>query len=197
MTSVDFLIELYKVVNNVRSRQISKDVRLNESIRAPQLRVITEDGQQYGVLSRQDALRAAREQGLDLVEVSPQANPPVAKIIDWGKYNYQRTKQQQKSKRNAKAVDMKQMRLGLKIGDHDLEVKLNKVRKFLEAGHKVKFTIFFRGRELAHKEIGHQIAEKIIERLGDSILVDQNPQFSGRQIIFVVRSNTNAKAKNS
>lgn len=149
------------------------------------------------MLSRQDALRAAREQGLDLVEVSPQANPPVAKIIDWGKYNYQRTKQQQKSKRNAKAVDMKQMRLGLKIGDHDLEVKLNKVRKFLEAGHKVKFTIFFRGRELAHKEIGHQIAEKIIERLGDSILVDQNPQFSGRQIIFVVRSNTNAKAKNS
>lgn len=131
------------------------------------------------------------------MEVSPQANPPVAKIIDWGKYNYQRTKQQQKSKRNAKAVDMKQMRLGLKIGDHDLEVKLNKVRKFLEAGHKVKFTIFFRGRELAHKEIGHQIAEKIIERLGDSILVDQNPQFSGRQIIFVVRSNTNAKAKNS
>ena len=106
-------------------------------------------------------------------------------------------KQQQKSKRNAKVADMKQMRLGLKIGDHDLEVKLNKVRKFLEAGHKVKFTIFFRGRELAHKEIGHQIAQKIIERLGDSINVDQSPQFSGRQIIFVVRSNTNAKAKNS
>ncbi len=142
-------------------------------------------------------MQAAREQGLDLVEVSPQAKPPVAKIIDWGKYNYQQTKQRQKSKRNAKVADMKQMRLGLKIGDHDLEVKLNKVRKFLEAGHKVKFTVFYRGRELAHKEIGHQLAQKIIDRLGDLIIVDQNPQFSGKQLIFVVRSNTNAKAKNS
>lgn len=92
---------------------------------------------------------------------------------------------------------MKQMRLGLKIGDHDLEVKLKKVRKFLEAGHKVKFTIFYRGRELAHKEIGHQLADKIIEELGDTIAVDQKPQFSGKQLIFVVRSTINAKAKNT
>ncbi len=175
---------------------ISKDARLNESIRAPQLRVITEDGRQLGVMSRIEALSAARSEGLDLVEVSPSANPPVAKIIDWGKYNYQRTKQLQKNKRSAKAVDVKQIRLGLKIGEHDLDVKLKKVYGFLENGHKVKFAIFYRGRELAHKDIGFKLADKIIEELGDKAIVDQNPQFSGKQLIFTVRSN-NAKAKDA
>ncbi len=159
--------------------------------------MITDDGKQLGILSRTDALRAAQEHGLDLVEVSPNANPPVAKIIDWGKYNYQRTKQLQKSKRSAKATDVKQIRLGLKIGEHDLEVKLRKVAGFLEDGHKVKFAIFYRGRELAHKDIGFALANKIIERLGETIIVEQSPQFSGKQLIFVVRSNTHAKTKNS
>ncbi len=176
---------------------ISKDARLNESIRAPQLRVITEDGRQLGVMSRLEALNAAREEGLDLVEVSPAANPPVAKIIDWGKCNYQRTKQLQKNKRSAKAFDVKQIRLGLKIGEHDLDVKLKKVYGFLETGHKVKFAIFYRGRELAHKDIGFRLADKIIAELGDKVIVDQKPQFSGKQLIFTVRSNSNAKAKDS
>jgi translation initiation factor IF-3 len=115
-----------------------------------------------GILSRQEAIQAAEQQGLDLVEISPNASPPVAKIMDWGKYNYQRTKQQRKNRRFAKALDMKQMRLGLKIGEHDLEVKLNKVREFLATGHKVKITVFFRGRELAHKDLGFGLAEKVI-----------------------------------
>jgi translation initiation factor IF-3 len=144
-------------------------------------------------MSRLDALNAAKEQDLDLVEVSPGANPPVAKIIDWGKYNYQRTKQLQKNKKNAKVIDLKQIRLGLKIDDHDIMVKLNKVNGFLKAGHKVKFTIFYRGRELAHKDIGFKLSDKIIDYLGDSVIIDQKPQFSGKQLIFVVRSNTNAK----
>lgn len=176
---------------------ISTDPRLNESIRALQLRVITEDGRQLGVISRIEALNVAKEEGLDLVEVSPNANPPVAKIIDWGKYNYQRTKQLQKNKRNTKTLDVKQIRLGLKIGKHDLGVKLKKVYDFLEIGHKVKFTIFYRGRELAHKDIGFKLADKIIEELGDKIVVEQSPQFSGKQLIFTVRSNTNAKTQNS
>ena len=175
---------------------ISKDARLNESIRAPQLRVITEDGRQLGVMSRIEALRAAKDEGLDLVEVSPGAKPPVAKIIDWGKYNDQRTKQLQKNKRNAKAMDVKQIRLGLKIGEHDLGVKLKKVHGFLEGGHKVKFAVFYRGRELAHKDIGFKLADKIIAELGDKVIVDQAPQFSGKQLIFTVRSN-NAKVKDS
>lgn len=161
------------------------------------MRVIDEDGSQLGVLSRNDALKLAEERGLDLVEVSPNADPPVCKIVDWGKYNYQKTKQLQKSRQNTKALEVKQMRFGLKIGDHDLQVKLGKVTKFLDAGHKVKLTVFFRGRENAHKELGFKLAERVIEGFGESITVDQQPQLSGKQLSFVVRSNNNAKAKES
>lgn len=139
-------------------------------------------------------MRIAEEQDLDLVEISPDANPPVAKIIDWGKYNYQRTKQLQKNKKNAKALEVKQMRFGLKISEHDLGVKLKKVIDFLENGHKVKITVFYRGRELAHKELGFKLAEKVINDFGDAIVVDQAPQFAGRQLNFVIRS-SHAKAK--
>ncbi|MGH7157739.1 MAG: translation initiation factor IF-3 [Candidatus Saccharimonadales bacterium] len=170
---------------------------MNQDIRAPQLRVIDQDGNQLGILSRSEALQAAVDQDLDLVEISPDASPPVAKIVDWGKYNYQKTKQIQKSKRGAKVLDVKQMRFGLKISDHDLGVKLRKVVNFLEAGHKVKITIFYRGRELAHKEIGFKLAEKIIGDFGETIVVDQTPQFAGKQLNFVIRSSNNAKAKNT
>jgi len=148
-------------------------------------------------LSRNEALQLAVEQGLDLVEISPEANPPVAKIVDWGKYNYQKTKQQQKNKRNTKALEMKQMRFGLKISPHDLGVKMSKVTGFLETGHKVKITIFYRGRELAHREIGFKLADKVIADFGDTIAVDQAPQFAGKQLNFVIRSTQNAKAKDS
>ncbi len=160
------------------------------------MRVIDEDGKQLGILTRTEALQAAADRDLDLVEISPDANPPVAKIVDWGKYNYQRTKQLQKNKRNAKALDLKQMRFGLKISEHDLGVKLKKVYDFLEAGHKVKITIFYRGRELAHKDIGFKLADKIIQDFGDQIVVDQTPQFAGKQLNFVIRS-SNAKVKNA
>jgi translation initiation factor IF-3 len=137
-------------------------------------------------------------QAKDLVEVSPDANPPVAKIVDWGKYNYQRTKQlTERAAAKSKPLRFKQMRFGLKISEHDLLVKLRKVEQFLEAGHKVKITVIYRGRELAHKELGFQLAEKVIEHLGENISVDQAPQFAGRQLNFVVRSNRHAKAKNA
>ena len=153
-------------------------------------------------MSRADALAEAQALDLDLVEISPDANPPVCKIIDWGKYNYQRTKQLQKNRKSAKSLEMKQIRMGLKIGAHDLQIKLNKVSKFLEAGHKVKIVLMYRGREQAHKEIGFNIAQKIIETLGDTIIVDQQPQLAGRQLSFVVRhsgkkGNSNAKTQDS
>jgi translation initiation factor IF-3 len=160
------------------------------------LRVVDQDGKQLGILSRSEALQIATEQDLDLVEISPDANPPVAKIVDWGKYNYQRTKQLQKNKRNSKVLEVKQMRFGLKISEHDLSVKLKKVTDFLETGHKVKITIFYRGRELAHKDIGFKLAEKVISDFGDTIVVDQTPQFAGKQLNFVIRS-SHAKAKNA
>lgn len=173
---------------------ISKYTRLNNDIRAPQLRVVDQDGRQLGILSRSEALRLAEEQELDLVEISPDANPPVAKIVDWGKFNYQRTKQLQKNKRNAKTLEVKQMRFGLKISEHDLGVKMKKVTDFIENGHKVKLVIFYRGRELAHKDLGFRLADKVISDFGDAIVVDQAPQFAGKQLNFVIRSN-HAKAK--
>jgi translation initiation factor IF-3 len=148
-----------------------------------------------GVLSRTEALEAAKAADMDLIEVSPDASPPVAKIVDWGKYNYQRTKQLQKSRKNSKSLEMKQIRVGLKIGANDLTIKLRKVSGFLEAGHKVKIAVVYRGRELAHKELGFKLAERIQAELGEAIAVDQEPQFAGRQLSFVIRS-TNAKVKN-
>jgi translation initiation factor IF-3 len=158
------------------------------------LRVIDEDGKQLGILSRQEALDIAQDRDLDLVEISPEADPPVCKVIDWGKFNYQRTKQLQKNRKTAKSLDMKQIRFGLKIGAHDLAIKMNKVTKFLEAGHKVKITLFYRGREQAHKEIGFKIAQQVIEDFGDTIIVDQQPQLAGRQLSFVVRHNPRSAA---
>lgn len=153
------------------------------------MRVIDEEGKQLGVLSRTEALQLAQERELDLVEISPDASPPVVKIVDWGKYNYQRTKQLQKNRKTAKTLEMKQMRFGLKIGEHDLAIKMGKVSKFLEAGHKVKITLFYRGREQAHREIGFKLAQKVIEDFGDAIAVDQQPQLSGKQLNFVIRAN--------
>ncbi len=164
---------------------------MNDKIRATRLRVIDEEGSQLGLMSRQEALQTAQNADLDLVEISPNADPPVAKIIDWGKYNYQKTKQQQKNKRNAKAQELKQIRTGLKISDHDLEVKAKKVREFLDQGHKVKYTLRYRGRELAHKDVGFALADKIIASFDEQIVVDQKPQFAGRQLSFVIRSNVN------
>lgn len=159
------------------------------------LRVIDQDGAQIGVMTRQEALRAAQDAELDLIEISPDADPPVAKIADWGKYNYQRTKQLQKNKRNAKASELKQMRFSLKISDHDIAVKLKKVSEFLNDGDKVRISIIYRGRELAHKEIGYKLMDRLISDLGEGVVADQAPQFAGRQLSAVVRS-TDAKAKN-
>lgn len=180
---------------NKEISSIDKSTRLNESIRAPRLRVIDESGIQLGVLSRAEALEQAHNSGLDLVEISPNADPPVAKIVDWGKYNYQKTKQAQKSK--SKPLDVKQMRFGLKIGEHDLDVKLRKVTDFLAAGHKVKITVVYRGRELAHKDMGFTLANRVVEKLGEAVTVDQPPIMAGKQLNFVIRSNNHAKTKDS
>ena len=139
-------------------------------------------------MSLSDALKAAEEAGLDLVEMSPDANPPVAKIIDWGKYQYQKMKDQQRSKRAAKVSDLKQMRFGLKIGGGDLDVKLRKVRGFLADGHKVRLQVVYKGREMAHKEIGYELMDKIIELLSEESVVEQKPQMAGRNLSVVTRS---------
>lgn len=150
--------------------------------------MIGADGKQLGVMSLREALDIAQKAGVDLVEISPKANPPVAKIVDWGKYQYQKMKEQQKARRNNKANELKQMRFGLKIGSNDLEIKLRKIRAFLSDGHKVKILIFFRGREIAHKNLGYDLINKMMEQLKDEATLEQKPTMAGRNLSIVIRS---------
>jgi len=166
----------------------TQKIRINEAIRAPELRVIGSSGEQLGVLPRNEALRLAEEAGVDLVEISPAANPPVAKIIDWGKYQYQKMKELQKNRVKSKQAELKQMRFGLKIGSGDLEIKLRKIRSFLAEGHKVRIQIFYRGREMAHKELGYDMINKIIAMLEEDAVVEQKPMMAGRNLSITIRS---------
>lgn len=139
-------------------------------------------------MTRQEALKVAEEAGVDLVEISPNADPPVAKVVDWGKYQYQKMKEQQKNRRSNKATELKQMRFGLKIGANDLEIKLRKIRSFLAEGHKVKILIFFRGREMAHRELGYVLIDKVMAQLENEAILEQKPVMAGRNLSIVIRS---------
>ena len=149
--------------------------------------MIGQSGEQLGIMSRQDALKAAEEAGLDLVEISPNADPPVAKIVDWGKFQYQKMKELNRAKKNAKSSELKQIRLGLKIGENDLNIKIRKILELLADGDRVKIMIVFRGREMAHKEIGTDLMNRMVEKLSDQAVVDGKAQMNGRNLIFMVR----------
>ncbi len=150
------------------------------------VRLIDERGEQVGIVSLSEALAKANQAEMDLVEIGPTADPPVAKIIEWGKYRYQQTKQEQKSRKKHKVQDIKQIRLGLKIGQHDLDVKLRKVRQFIADGDKVKFSLMFRGREITHPELGKQLLDKIAAELAEIAVVDQQPQLLGRYLTMTI-----------
>ncbi len=150
--------------------------------------MIGQSGEQLGILSRADALKAAEEAGLDLVEISPNADPPVAKIVDWGKFQYQKMKEAQKNRRSNKASELKQMRFGLKIGQGDLDIKLRKIREFLAEGHKVRIQVFFRGREMAHRELGFVMMNRIRELLDEDATFEHEPTMAGRNLSVVIRS---------
>ncbi|OYX38984.1 translation initiation factor IF-3 [Candidatus Saccharibacteria bacterium 32-50-10] len=167
---------------------MNTSIRINEGIRAKELRVIGTSGEQLGIMSRQEALKVAEEAGVDLVEISPNADPPVAKVVDWGKYQYQKIKEMQKNRRSNKATELKQMRFGLKIGANDLEIKLRKIREFLSEGHKVKILIFYRGREMAHKELGYVLIDRVVSLLENEAVLEQKPMMAGRNLSIVIRS---------
>lgn len=150
--------------------------------------MIGTSGEQLGILSRQEALKLAEDAGVDLVEISPNADPPVAKIIDWGKFQYQKMKEQQKNRRSSKQSELKQMRFGLKIGSGDLEIKLRKIRNFLSEGHKVRVQVFYRGREMAHRELGYDLINRIMNLLENDAVMEQQPQMAGRNLSVVIRS---------
>ncbi|MBC7512174.1 translation initiation factor IF-3 [Candidatus Saccharibacteria bacterium] len=166
----------------------TQQIRINEAIRASELRVIGSSGEQLGILPRNEALRLAEEAGVDLVEISPGANPPVAKIVDWGKYQYQKMKEQQKNRTKSKQSELKQMRFGMKIGQGDLDIKLRKIREFLAEGHKVRISIFYRGRENAHRELGYVMIDRIATLLEDDAVVESQPVMAGRNLSITIRS---------
>lgn len=170
---------------------------MNQEISAQTVRLVGSDGSQQGVVSLREALDAAAEAGLDLAEIAPNAQPPVVKILDWGKYRYEQTKQLAKSRKHQKQVEVKQVRLGLKIGEHDLQVKLTKAKKFLEQGHKVKISLLFRGREITRPELGRAILDRVMTQLEEVANQEQPPQLSGRDLNMIVGSKKDAKAQDS
>ena len=163
----------------------NKDANINEKIRAREVRLIDANGAQLGVVSTMDAMRMAREQELDLVEVSPTATPPVCKIMDYGKFKYQLAKKAQEAKKKQTVIQLKEMKLGLKIEEHDLMFKIKHIRDFLEEGDKVKIIIMFKGREVLHVNMGEKMAQQIIESLKDIGDLEQKPKFDGRNIVMV------------
>ena len=143
------------------------NLRINRQIRAQQLRVIDKDGKQVGIISLKEALTMAEEAGLDLVEIVPDSNPPVSKIIDYGKYRYDQTKREKESKKSRHTIKVKEIKIKPNIGEHDFNTKLRHARKFLGEGNKVKLTCFFRGREMAHTDIGRNLLQKMCDELSD------------------------------
>ena len=161
-------------------------IRINHRIRVPEVRVVDADGSNLGVISTDEAIRRAREAGLDLVEVNPKAAPPVCKILDFGKYKYEEKKKQREAKRKQTVVEVKELKLRPKTDDHDLLVKLRAARKFVEAGNKVKLTCRFRGREITHPEVAVQQFDFLLSKMEDLVNVEQRPTMEGRAMAAIV-----------
>lgn len=155
-------------------------------IRAKKVRVISFDGQQIGILALIEAQKMAYSQGLDLVEVSPDADPPVCKIVNYGKYKYELNKKSKESKKHQKLVILKEIKIGPKIGEHDLMIKINHIRKFIESGYKVKVTLGFKGRQLAHTEFGINIMDKIILEVKDIATPETSPKLDGTNMLMML-----------
>ena len=161
-------------------------VRINNNIKAPEVRLISEDGQQVGVMNIKDALAHAAKSNLDLVEVAPQANPPVCRIMDYGKYKYQQSKKQQEARRRQTTIQVKEVKVRPKIEEHDMNFKLKNIRRFLADRDKVKVTMIFRGREMAHQDRGYMILKQMAESLSDVGTVEQEPRHEGRTLFMIV-----------
>ncbi|MCY3828013.1 MAG: translation initiation factor IF-3 [Rhodospirillaceae bacterium] len=160
--------------------------RINDMIRVPEVRLIDEQGTQVGIVPTEDARLRASDAGLDLVEVSPNAEPPVCKIIDYGKLKYEKQKKKNEARKKQKTIDVKEIKMRPNIDTHDYDVKMRAINKFLDEGDKVKVTLRFRGRELAHQELGLKLLEKVRDALEEQAKVEQFPKLEGRQITMVM-----------
>ncbi len=160
--------------------------RVNSQISSPTVRLVKEDGEMVGVVSAREALQMAQEVGLDLVEISPNADPPVCKILDFGKYKYESQKRKNEARKKQKIIEVKEIKMRPGIDDHDYDVKMRSIHRFLDEGDKVKVTMRFRGREMVHQELGVQVLDRVRGDLEARAKVEQYPRLEGRQMVMVM-----------
>ncbi|MEZ5930703.1 MAG: translation initiation factor IF-3 [Alphaproteobacteria bacterium] len=162
------------------------EYRINDNIEAPEVRLVEANGEMAGVVALRQALERAIAAGLDLVEVSPNASPPVCKILDYGKFKYEAQKKANAARKKQRVIEVKEIKMRPNIDDHDYETKMRKVHAFIEEGDKVKVTMRFRGRELAHQDIAMKVLERVREEVGDTVKIEQFPRMEGRQMIMIM-----------
>ena len=173
--------------NYFHRRTKPRGPRTNEKIRAPEVQVINSHGENLGTLSTREAIEKAKEEGLDLIEISPNANPPVCKIIDIGKYRYELKKKNNKAKKKQKIMNLKEIKLRPVTEIHDYNFKIKNAQRFLEKGDKVKFTVRFKGREMQHTNLGHKLMERIINDTASLGKIEIEPKLEGKQIIMIIQ----------
>ena len=160
--------------------------RVNEQIRAEKLRVIGPDGKQIGLLTKQEALEKSKKEGLDLIEIAPQAVPPVAKIINFGKFRYQEEKKRRQEAKRAKSAELKEIRFTPFIAENDYNIRLVRIKEFLAEKNKVKAVVVFKGRQLGSKQFGYSLLKRLVEEFKESVVVDMEPKFIGRHLIMII-----------
>lgn len=165
---------------------IATEHQINEQIRDRSVRVVSDDGQQLGLMSAREAMEIAEQKGLDLVKVSPSANPPVCKIMDYGKFRFEQAKKQREAKKNQKIIELKEMRLSATIDKHDLEVKAKNVNKFLKDGDKVKVSIRFKGRQMAHTEQGMVVMNEFFAMVEENAAIEKQAKIEGRNMFMIL-----------
>ena len=178
-----------------RRRPQGDRLRINHRIRVPEVRVIGEDGEQLGVMPTHEALRLAEERGVDLVEISPRAFPPVCRIMDYGKYKYDEAKKKQQARKKASTVETKEIKFRPKTEEHDMDFKVKHVRRFLEGGNKVRLAVVFRGREITHPQTGMNVLNRVVEATGDLATVEVTPNMEGRRMIMIIAPKPNVVRK--
>jgi len=184
-------------INPRDSRSGNDSIRINHRIRVPQVRLIGADGTQLGVMDTRKALELAINAGMDLAEISPNSTPPVCKILDYGKYKYQQKKKAQQSKKNQVVTVLKEVQFRPQTGTHDVDYKVKHVKEFLEEGNKVKVSIRFRGREMAHTDLGHTLMKQIIDMVGSLGIVEQNSKMEGKSLSLIFAPAAKVGAKKS
>lgn len=167
-------------------KSISKDLRVNDEIRAREVRVIDKDGQQAGIMSVRDALRLAGESNLDLVEISPTAKPPVCRIMDFGRFKYEQAKRDKEARKKQRVIHIKEVKMRPTIEDHDFEVWVRRTEKFLEEGDKIKGIITFRGREIVHADLGRKVLDRLAERVAHLSVIERPAKVEGRNMIMIL-----------